>query len=77
MDKDLAAKSLMGANVRPFDITGRAMAGWVMVREAGWKSAAGPAKWLDIARAFARSLPGRTGKSKAKKKTLREYRGAT
>lgn len=41
MDKDLAGKGLKGKNVRPFDITGKAMAGWIMVEEAGWKSAAG------------------------------------
>lgn len=76
MDKELAAKSLKTRHVRPFDITGRTMAGWIMVDKAGWKNAAGFEKWAGIGRKFARSLPEKT-KAKAKKtKTLRKYRGA-
>jgi len=74
MDKELGEKSLTDRNVRPFDITGKPMAGWVMVEEAGWKSGAGLAKWLGIAKDFALSLPEKKGKKKAKKKTLKEYR---
>jgi hypothetical protein len=74
MDKDLAAKNLMGRNVRPFDITGKPMAGWIMVEEAGWKDAAGLAKWMGIGKEFALSLPEKKGKGKTKKKTLREYK---
>ena len=74
MDKGMAEKTLQGRNVRPFDITGKPMAGWVLVEEAGWKSAPGLAKWLGIGKKFALSLPEKTGKKKAKKKTLREYR---
>ena len=74
MDKGLAEKSLQGRNVRPFDITGKPMAGWVLVEEAGWKSAAGLAKWMGIGKKFALSLPEKQGKVKAKRtKTLREY----
>ena len=72
MDRDLAEKILTGRNVKPFDITGRPIAGWVMVEEAGWKSAAGLAKWMGIGKDFALSLPEKKGKAK-KKKTLREY----
>jgi hypothetical protein len=57
MDRDLAEKSLQGRNVRPFDITGRPMAGWVMVQEAGWKGAVGLAKWIEAGKRFALSLP--------------------
>jgi len=75
VDKDLAEKSLQGRNVKPFDITGRPMAGWVMVQEAGWKSAVGLLKWLEAGKRFALSLPEKKGKGKAKKtKTLREYK---
>jgi TfoX/Sxy family transcriptional regulator of competence genes len=75
MDKGLAEKSLQGKNVRPFDITGKPMAGWVLVEEAVWKSAAGLAKWLEIGKEFALSLPEKKGKRKATKtKTLKEYR---
>ena len=44
-----------------------------MVEEAGWKSAAGLAKWLAIGKEFAMTLPEKKGKAK-KKKTLREYK---
>ena len=74
MDRDLAEKSLTGRNVKPFDITGRPMSGWVMVQEAGWKSPAGLAKWIEAGKRFALSLPEKKGKGRAKKtKTLREY----
>ena len=74
MDKGLAETVLQGRNVRRFDITGKPMAGWVLVEEAGWRSAAGLAKWLGIGKAFALSLPEKQGKKKAKKtKTLKEY----
>jgi TfoX/Sxy family transcriptional regulator of competence genes len=76
MDKAAAARNLQGKNVRPFDITGRAMAGWIMVEEAGWRSAAGLAKWITIGKDFALSLPEKKGRPKAgKTRTLREYRG--
>jgi len=73
MDKEQGEKSLKARNVKPFDITGRPMAGWVMVEEAGWKSAVGLAKWIGIGKGFALSLPEKKGKAK-KKKTLKEYR---
>lgn len=69
MGKDQAERSLKLKHVRPFDITGTAMAGWIMVEEAGWRSAAGLAKWLAIAKKFAGALP----EKKKAKKTLREY----
>jgi TfoX/Sxy family transcriptional regulator of competence genes len=73
MDKDLAEKSLRGRKVKAFDITGRPMAGWVMVEKVEWKSAAGLVKWMEIGKEFALSLPEKKGKAK-KKKTLREYK---
>ena len=75
MDKEQGARSLKDRNVKPFDLTGKPMAGWVMVTEAGWKGRAGLGKWLGIGKQFALSLPEKKGKGKAKKtKTLREYR---
>ncbi|MDH4163500.1 MAG: TfoX/Sxy family protein [Nitrospirota bacterium] len=74
MDKALAERSLTQRNVRPFDVTGRPMAGWVMVPETGWKSPAGLARWLKIGKEFALSLPEKTAKKTAKRtKTLKEY----
>ena len=75
MDREQAEQSLKDRNIKPFDITGKSMAGWVMVQETGWKSAAGLAKWIETGKRFALSLPEKTEKSKAKKKTktLKEY----
>jgi len=72
MDKEQGAESLKDRNVLPFDITGKPMAGWVMVAEAGWKSEAGLAKWLGIGKRFALSLPEKKARPK-KTKTLRQY----
>jgi len=77
MDKEQSLLSLKDRNVKPFDITGRPMAGWVMVQEAGWKGAAGLAKWMGIGKRFALTLPEKKAKARAKKKktkTLREYK---
>ncbi len=55
-------------------LTLKPMAGWVLVKEAGWKQQTGLAKWMEIGKKFALSLPEKRGKTKAKKtKTLREY----
>jgi TfoX/Sxy family transcriptional regulator of competence genes len=75
MDKEQGEQSLKDRNVKPFNITGRPMAGWVMVQEGGWKSAAGLAKWIEVGKRFALSLPEKKGKGRSKKtKTLREYK---
>ncbi len=73
VDQELAEKSLKGKNVKPFDITGRPMSGWIMVNEAGWTGKAALVKWTDAGKRFALSLPEK--KTKARKtKTLREYK---
>jgi TfoX/Sxy family transcriptional regulator of competence genes len=74
MDKEQGKKLLNERNVKPFDITGRPMAGWIMVQEAGWNSAAGLARWIKVGKQFALSLPEKMAKKRAKKtKTLGEY----
>ena len=73
MNKEQGTKSLLERNVEPFAITGKPMAGWLMVNEAGWKSPSGLTKWLGIGKQFALSLPEK--KTKAKKtKRLQEYK---
>jgi len=74
MDKEQGEQSLKIKHVQPFDITGKPMAGWVMVKEAGWKSKAGLEKWLGIGKGFALSLPEKKNNLKKKTKTLREYK---
>ena len=51
-----ANKALEQPFVKPFDITGRPMKGWVMVEEEGFKGSALD-KWLDQAHEFAATLP--------------------
>jgi TfoX/Sxy family transcriptional regulator of competence genes len=72
MNKEQGEQSLKNRHVQPFGITGKSMTGWVMVKEAGWKSQAGLAKWIEIGKQFVLSLPEKKGKRK-KKKTLKEY----
>jgi len=55
MGEEGAAKALNRKGTKPFDITGKAMSGWVMVEE----KALGGTKldsWIDIAIAFVRTL---------------------
>ena len=42
--------------VKPFDITGKPMKGWIMVEEAGFKGKA-LSRWLKKSRDFVESLP--------------------
>jgi TfoX/Sxy family transcriptional regulator of competence genes len=44
-------------HVRPFDITGRPMKGWLMVAEEGLRGEKTLGKWLRSGREFAESLP--------------------
>ena len=57
LGKDAAAAALAEPHVRPFDVTGRPMAAWVMVEPDGIDTDAQLAGWLDRALAFAGSLP--------------------
>jgi len=73
MDKAQGEQSLKDPNVQPFDMAGKPMAGWIMVKETGWKRQAGLARWMGIGKEFALSLPEKQGKAK-KTKTLKEYK---
>lgn len=73
VDKEQGERSLKEKNVEPFNITGRPMSGWIMVREAGWKSRATLEKWIEAGKRFALSLPEKKAKAK-KTKTLKEYK---
>ena len=52
-----AQKALMKKNVKPFDITGRAMKGWVMVAPAGMRTADALRQWVIKAIDFVSQLP--------------------
>lgn len=53
---DLALKQ---THCRPFDITGRAMKGWVMVAPEGFVDDDVLRDWLEKARAFVETLPAK------------------
>ena len=59
-----AAERLEEKGVRPFDITGRPMKGWVMVSPKGWEGEKALKEWLEDGRTFARSLPAKEGKGR-------------
>jgi TfoX/Sxy family transcriptional regulator of competence genes len=50
-------QALREANVREFDITGRAMKGWVMVEAEGIDEDRELAAWIDRAWSFVSTLP--------------------
>jgi TfoX/Sxy family transcriptional regulator of competence genes len=57
LGKESARIALEAPHVKPFYITGKPLAGWVMVGLKGSRNDAAPADWLRQARAFAESLP--------------------
>lgn len=50
--------ALRDVNARIFDITGRPMRGWILVEPRG-VAGAKLARWIERARAFVRTLPGK------------------
>lgn len=61
------AKDLKAPHTRPFDFTGRPMAGWLMVAAGGHESDEGLTRWVEKGLAHARSLPPKGEKPPAKK----------
>jgi TfoX/Sxy family transcriptional regulator of competence genes len=56
---EAAQEALRSPEVRPFDITGRPMKGWVMVESAAVASEEALRDWLRKAWAFAKTLPSK------------------
>ena len=54
-----AEVALKSAHVRPFDITGKPMKGWVMVSDDGFRSDSELKVWLDKAVDFVKTLPAK------------------
>ena len=54
-----AEKAMKLPHVRPFDITGKPMKGWVMVTEEGFKTAGELKSWLEEAKSFVKTLPAK------------------
>ena len=57
LGEENAENALQSSFVRPFDITGRPMRGWVMVENEGFKSDDELRNWLNQAKQFVRTLP--------------------
>jgi hypothetical protein len=59
LGKENADKAMTLPAVRPFDITGKPMGGWVMVEQGGFKEDETLETWLKKARDFAGTLKGK------------------
>lgn len=59
LGEEIATVALTAAHVRPFDITGKPMKGWVMVGEQGYHTQEDLKAWLEKAKTFARTLPAK------------------
>jgi hypothetical protein len=59
LSADDAIDGLHEAHVKPFDITGRPMKGWLLVAPAGLTSADDLESWLTRAHKFVRTLPAK------------------
>ena len=57
LGEENAERALRLSFVKPFDITGRPMKGWVMVEENGFKKEEELEAWLNQAKAFVDTLP--------------------
>jgi len=55
--REVAEQKLREAHVKPFDITGKPMKGWIMVDQAAWRTTAKLGDWLTLGREFALTLP--------------------
>jgi hypothetical protein len=56
---EAATEALKEENVRPFDITGAPMKGWVVIDPDGLDSDAGLRGWIQKASGFVRTLPAK------------------
>jgi TfoX/Sxy family transcriptional regulator of competence genes len=56
LGEEKAAEALDLPHVKPFDITGRPMKGWVMVEERGFAEDKKLREWLEAARGFVKAL---------------------
>ena len=54
-----AERFLSEEGIRPFDVTGRAMKGWIMVDGSRWEDYGELETWLKTGRDFALTLPAK------------------
>jgi hypothetical protein len=56
LGEEKAREALPLPFVKPFDITGRPMKGWIMVEERGFTAERELKEWLEKAKAFVKTL---------------------
>lgn len=56
---DKGIEALKSSHVKPFDITGKPMKGWVMVNQKGFQTENELENWLNLAREFVQTLPAK------------------
>ena len=59
LGEEQAVRAMKKQHVKPFDITGKPMKGWVTVGEKGFPTDDALKEWLGKARDFVRSLPSK------------------
>jgi TfoX/Sxy family transcriptional regulator of competence genes len=59
LGEDDEAKAMKTPYARPFDITGKAMKGWIMVKQEGFKTNKELEDWLNLAKKFVATLPSK------------------
>ena len=57
LGEDKAKEALKCSQVRPFDVTGKPMKGWIMIDQAAISTEEELQNWLNLAREFAQTLP--------------------
>lgn len=66
LGEENARRAAANPFVKPFDVTGKPMKGWVMVEESGFRKDHQLQNWLQSARIFATTLPPKPGYGDAK-----------
>jgi TfoX/Sxy family transcriptional regulator of competence genes len=54
---DVAARELARPHASPFDLTGRAMSGWIYIAPEGLRTAAALRRWVELGTQVARAAP--------------------
>ena len=57
LGSDRAEQALLEPHVKPFDVTGRPMRGWVMVEPDGVETDRQLTEWVELRLGFASTLP--------------------
>lgn len=59
LGKEQAAKALKLKHIKPFDITGKSLTGWVMISETNLEDDLDIKRWLRLAHEFVLKLPAK------------------